>query len=189
MAKLSPLMLAPPLVFAALAGLFIWGMGREDPNALPSALAGRAAPEMTLPALGDLPALSAADLHDGQPKLVNFFASWCAPCRVEHPTLTALSDEGIALYGINYKDSPAQALSFLAELGNPYRALAEDRSGRAALEWGVYGVPETFVLDGQGRILHRFAGPLTARALESDIRPALARAAAQEGAEDASATE
>lgn len=177
MAKASPLMIAPPLIFAALAGLFIWGMGREDPRALPSALAGHEAPAVKVVALGSYPALTDEILRDGQPKLVNFFASWCAPCRVEHPKLVELSAEGVPLYGVNYKDTTAKALSFLGELGNPYAALGADETGRMGLDWGVYGVPETFVLDGAGQIVHRFAGPLTERALEAEIRPALERAA------------
>ncbi len=109
-------------------------------------------------------------------KLVNYWASWCAPCRVEHPTLEELAAEGVPIYGINYKDDPAKALAFLAELGNPYVAMGADASGRTALDWGVYGVPETFVIDGDGTVILRFAGPITGSVLEKTIRPALAAA-------------
>lgn len=170
----KPLMLLPPLVFAGLAGLFIWGMGREDPNQLPSAFAGKSAPPVQLTVLGEAAPFTDADLRDGDLKLVNFWASWCAPCRVEHPHLQALADEGIAVYGVNYKDQPDKALGFLAELGNPYQAIGADATGRMALDWGVYGVPETFVVDGDGTVLFRFAGPVTQRVIDSSLRPLLA---------------
>ena len=176
MASLRPLFLVPPAIFAALAGTFLWGMMRDNPDALPTALAGRDAPGVQVLALGDLPVFDDATLRDGKVKLVNFWASWCAPCRVEHPTLTALADEGIPIYGVNYKDKPDAALGFLAELGNPYAAVGADETGRMGIEWGLYGVPETFVIDGDGKVVMRFAGPVTQRALENDIRPALAEA-------------
>lgn len=176
MARIYPLMLVPPILFAALAGLFIWGMDREDPTQLPTALAGQEAPGvMVTPLQG--PVLTDAMLRDGKVKIVNFFASWCAPCRIEHPNLTKLTAEGITVYGVNYKDEPAKALAFLAELGNPYAAIGADATGRMALDWGVYGVPESFVIDGQGRVVFRFAGPLTERSIDNDLRPALAKAA------------
>jgi cytochrome c biogenesis protein CcmG/thiol:disulfide interchange protein DsbE len=177
MARVAPLMLLPPLLFAGLAGLFAFGMFREDPDALPSARAGQTAPPVVLAALGDLPLFDDAALRAPGVKLVNFWASWCAPCRVEHPTLEALAAEGVTIYGINYKDDPARALAFLDELGDPYAAIGTDQSGRTALDWGLYGVPETYVIDGQGRVILRFAGPVTRRVLEATIRPAMAEAA------------
>lgn len=173
MARISPLMLIPLVVFAGFAGMALVGLQREDPDALPSALAGRPAPAVALTPLGDKPGFGDADLRDGAVKLVNYWASWCAPCRVEHPNLTALADEGVPIYGVNYKDKPANALGFLDELGDPYNGVGADGSGRMALNWGVYGVPETYVIDGQGRVVLRLAGPLTQRVLESRIRPAL----------------
>lgn len=170
-----PLMVLPPLLFAALAGMFIWGMGREDPKQLPTAFAGKEAPAVTLSPLGTGKPFTAADLRDGKVKLVNFWASWCAPCRVEHPNLQALAAEGIPVYGVNYKDAPKNALGFLEELGNPYTAIGADANGRMALDWGVYGVPETFVVDGDGTVLFRFAGPVTQRVIDSSLRPLLAR--------------
>lgn len=171
MARISPLVLIPPVVFAGLAALFFFGMGRDD--SLPSTLVGRPVPAVPATALGTEPAFDAAILRQPGVKLVNFWASWCAPCRAEHPMLERLAAEGIPIYGVNYKDDPAKALAFLAELGNPFRAITADASGRAALDWGVYGVPETYVIDGSGRVILRFAGPITGQELERTIRPAL----------------
>lgn len=179
MARISPLMIAPPAIFAAFALLAGIGMFREDKDALPSAREGQPAPPVVLTELPGKTPFTDADLRDGKVKLVNFWASWCAPCRVEHPHLEALADEGLAIYGINYKDDPANALGFLDELGDPYAAIGADASGRMALDWGVYGVPETYVIDGDGTIILRFAGPVTARVVENTLRPALAKAAGQ----------
>ena len=118
-----------------------------------------------------------ATLRDGEVKLVNYWASWCAPCRAEHPNLEALSDEGIPVYGINYKDKLDNAGAFLTELGDPYEGIGRDEQGRMALDWGLYGVPETYVIDGEGTVILRFAGPITQRVIESTIRPALEKAA------------
>ena len=107
------------------------------------------------------------------PKIVNFWASWCAPCRVEHPQLMQLAEEGIPVFGVNYKDDPVKAANFLIELGDPYSAIGADEEGRVGLEWGVYGVPETYVIDGDGNVVLRFAGPVTDTVLEARIRPAL----------------
>ncbi|MCV2880916.1 DsbE family thiol:disulfide interchange protein [Actibacterium sp. XHP0104] len=171
--KFPILMMLPPVLFIGLAVLFFLGMERENPNELPSAFVGRAAPAVQLTPLGEGATITDADIAAEGVKLVNFWASWCAPCRAEHPMLEDLAAEGVTIYGINYKDEPANALGFLDELGNPYTAIAADAQGRTALEWGVYGVPETYVIDGQGRILHRTAGPLTRQIVERDIRPLL----------------
>ena len=177
MAKRIPwLALIPPVVFVGLAGLFLGGMYREDPNALPSALIDRSAPPVALTQLGPSDPFDSSALADGQVKIVNYWASWCAPCRVEHPNLMQLAEENVPIYGINYKDDPEKALGFPSELGDPYVAIGADEVGRVALDWGVYGVPETFVLDGDGRIVLRFAGPVTDVILEKRIRPALAAA-------------
>jgi periplasmic protein thiol:disulfide oxidoreductases, DsbE subfamily len=177
MAKINPLVVLPLVFFAGLAGLFIFGMGREDAQQLPSSQIGRDAPSLaTVTPLGDLPPLTDEMLRDGKVKLVNYWASWCAPCRAEHPQLEALSGEGVTIYGINYKDEAANALKFLSDLGNPYAAIAQDEPGRTALEWGVYGVPETYIIDGEGKIAYRFAGPITAEIAEKYIRPEIAKA-------------
>jgi cytochrome c biogenesis protein CcmG, thiol:disulfide interchange protein DsbE len=178
MAKLSPLMLAPPLVFAGLAAMFWFGMAREDPDQLPSALEGRQAPAIEVTQLGPDTPVTDADLRQGDVTLVNFWASWCAPCRVEHPNLEALADEGLIIFGVNYKDKPENAMGFLEELGNPYAAMGADVSGRMGLNWGLYGVPETYVIDGAGNIVLRHAGPITQRVIETSIRPAIEKARA-----------
>src|SRR6056297_3978855 len=136
MARMSPLMIAPLVVFAAVAGLALVGLQREDPNALPSALAGRQAPAVAVTSLGDKPDFADDDLRSGEVSLVNYWASWCAPCRVEHPNLEQLADQGVTIYGVNYKDKPANALKFLNDLGNPYAAMGVDAAGRMALDWG-----------------------------------------------------
>lgn len=179
MAKISPLMLVPPLTFLVIAGLFGFGMLRDDPDALPSARAGQQAPAMTLTDLTPFEPFADETLTSGGVKLVNFWASWCAPCRAEHRFLDQLQAEGVPIYGINYKDDPEKAKNFLADLGNPYAALAADPEGRTALDWGLYGVPETYVLDADGTVILRFAGPITESILASTIRPAMAEAAGQ----------
>ena len=167
-----PLMVLPPVIFAGLVGAFLGGMYWTD-DELPSALVGQAAPATAVEPLRGFEPFDPAALADGRVKLVNFWASWCAPCRVEHPNLQALADEGVPILGINYKDDPEAALAFLAELGSPYEALAADSSGRVARDWGVYGVPETFVLDGEGRVVLRVAGPVTTGTSRDRLLPAL----------------
>lgn len=174
---MRPMMILPPLVFAGLAVLFLYGMQREDGNALPSTREGGVVPALTVTEFPGAQDFTLADLKDGEVKLVNFFASWCAPCRVEHPQLVALEAEGVEIFGINYKDTPAKAQAFLAELGDPYAGLVQDADGRTGLDWGLYGVPETFVVDGDGVVVKRFAGPITAQILETIIRPAMEEAA------------
>lgn len=172
-------MILPPVIFAGFAAMAFVGMFRDDPDALPSAMVGRAAPAVTITELGDTPVFTNDTLATGGVKLVNYWASWCGPCRVEHPTLEQLAAEGVEIFGINYKDDPGNALGFLAELGNPYKGLGADETGRTALDWGVYGVPETYVIDGQGNVVLRFAGPVTQRVLNERIRPAMEQAAQQ----------
>ena len=181
MTKFAPLMVAPPAIFAGLAVLFYVGMKRENPNDLPTAFQGKPAPAVILDQLGNEDLFDNNDLRQGGVKLVNYWASWCAPCRAEHPNLTALAETGIPIYGVNYKDSPPNALGFMQELGNPYSAGGADPSGKMALEWGVYGVPETYVIDAKGNIVLRLAGPMTQRVLNSQVMPAIeaAKAAAE----------
>jgi cytochrome c biogenesis protein CcmG, thiol:disulfide interchange protein DsbE len=120
-----------------------------------------------------------ATLRDGTVKMVNYWASWCAPCRVEHPTLLDLAEQGLPLYGVNYKDDPEKGLAFLAELSDPYTAVGADPKGQMALDWGVYGIPETFIIDGNGTVLLRYAGPMTKSVMEKKIWPALEAAGFQ----------
>ncbi|MGR3759677.1 DsbE family thiol:disulfide interchange protein [Roseobacteraceae bacterium NS-SX3] len=173
MAKISPLMAVPVLVFAGFVGLALVGMYREDPESLPSAREGQPAPPVVLEEFPGKKIFTDADLRSGGVKLVNYWASWCAPCRVEHPNLEALAREGIPVYGVNYKDRVDNAAAFLEELGDPYAAIGRDEKGRMALDWGLYGVPETYVIDGEGKIVLRFAGPVTQRVIENTLRPAI----------------
>jgi cytochrome c biogenesis protein CcmG, thiol:disulfide interchange protein DsbE len=162
----------PILLFVVLAGYFFLGLKR-DPSLLPSALLDKPAPEFVLPGIGGQPGLAHADLA-GRVTLVNFFASWCAPCRMEHPLLMRLAGEGrIALYGIDYKDKPEDAARLLAQLGDPYKRIGVDRDGRTAIDFGVYGVPETYVLDKEGRIRFRQVGPISAADYDDKILPLL----------------
>ena len=165
-----------PLALFALVGVFL-GIGlTRDPSTLPSALVGKPAPEFTLPPLDgrDGHGLSRADLT-GQPMLVNVFASWCVPCRIEHPVVSRLAEEGVIVQGINYKDRPEDAKAWLAELGDPYRLIGADRSGRVGIDWGVYGVPETYVIDKDGHVAYRHVGPLQPQDIDRTIRPLLER--------------
>jgi cytochrome c biogenesis protein CcmG/thiol:disulfide interchange protein DsbE len=159
------------LLLVGLAVLFAVGL-RHDPSIVPSLLIDKPVPDFDLPPLlEDKPGLATADLN-GQVALVNVFASWCIPCRIEHPMFMRLAEKGeVPVYGINYKDAPADAKRWLAELGDPYTRIGADRDGRAGIEWGVYGVPETFVVDGTGTIRFKHVGPLTAEVLEDTIMP------------------
>ena len=141
----------PVVVFASLAVFLGLGLTR-DPSTLPSALVGKPAPEFVLPPLEgrDEHGLGRADLG-GRPMLVNVFASWCVPCRIEHPVLTRLAEQGVVVQAINYKDRPEDTKAWLAELGDPFEHVGADRSGRVGIDWGVYGVPETYVIDKDGR--------------------------------------
>ena len=170
---LRPWMLVPALLALALMALFFVQLGREDKEDLPSPLVGKPVPRFELPGLGDRPGLASADLAESGVKLVNVFASWCVPCRVEHPQIEALSEAGITVHGLNYKDEPADAERFLAELGDPYTRIGRDGSGRVGIEWGVYGVPETFVIDGSGTIVHKHVGPIREGDLADKILPAI----------------
>lgn len=170
----SPWLYAIPLLmFAALAAVFAKGLFSGDASKVPSALIGKPAPAVTLAPLEGLqrdgrpvPTFDMADLAKGRATIVNVFASWCAPCRVEHPFLVAMAEapavkQGkVALVGFNYKDEAENARRFLGALGNPYSAVGVDRAGRAAIDWGVYGVPETFLIGPDGRILEKHVGPL-----------------------------
>jgi len=168
--------LLPLALFLGLVALFMVGLGR-NPGEVPSPLINRAVPEFSLPRLDD-PAqqMSSRHLRSGEVVLVNVWASWCTACREEHPFLMELARTGeITLYGLNYKDDPTEARRVLARYGNPYAASAVDREGRVGIDWGVYGVPETFLVDGQGRIRFKQVGPLSRVVWEREIRPLVAR--------------
>ena len=182
MARPSLLMAVPPLVFLLFGVVAYVGLTRENPGELPSALVGQPAPEVgRTVALRTDPAPTDADLTAPGVKLVNFWASWCGPCRAEHPYLAALAAEGVPVIGINYKDEPEKALGFLAEMGDPYAKIGADGSGRTGLDWGIYGVPETFVVGPDGKVLLRFPGPLDPTTIDKRIRPAIAAAKASAG--------
>ncbi len=170
------LFIVPAIVFLVIAGFLAVGLTR-DPSELPSALLDRPAPDFALPPLPgrDEHGFSRADLGTGEPALVNVFASWCVPCRVEHPLINRLAEEGITIHGINHKDQAANAQAWLLELGDNFTRVGFDLDGRGAIEWGVYGVPETYIVDADGTIVHRHVGPLQARDVERDIRPILER--------------
>jgi len=162
--------LLPIVAFMALAGYFLISLSR-DPSALPSAMIDQPTPAFTLAGLGDRPGLARSEFA-GQVVLINFFASWCIPCRTEHPLLMRLSDElKTPVYGIDYKDKPEDAARFLSELGNPFSRIGADRDGRVGIDFGVYGVPETYVIDKAGRIRLRHVGPLAPADVARQIAP------------------
>jgi len=163
----------PLIILLVLIGLFYVGMHR-DPRLVPSPLIGKAAPAFDLPTLdGQPPRVTTADLK-GAPVLVNFFASWCAGCQEEHPYLMQLGRSGqVRLLGIDYKDAESDLRPWLEHKGNPYGMILSDLEGRAGIDWGVYGVPETFVVDARGNILFKQVGPLTPEVFERDIQPLL----------------
>ncbi|MFN8831810.1 MAG: DsbE family thiol:disulfide interchange protein [Labrys sp. (in: a-proteobacteria)] len=175
------LALLPFILFAGLAALFFVRLDAGDASRIPSALIGKPVPERDLPALEGLiadgkpvPGIAAADFKRGEVTVVNVFASWCGPCHEEHPVLAAFARSGVArLVGINYKDDAENARRFLGELGNPYAAVGTDASGRAAIDWGVYGVPETFVIRGDGTIAFKYVGPLTPESVTNTLLPAI----------------
>ena len=176
--------LVPVLVVLALGGVFFYALQTADPTRLPSALIGREAPALAVPAVEELvdrgrsvAGIEPVDFATGQPVVVNFWASWCAPCVAEHPLLVELKGTtNVSLLGVNYKDQPTNARRFLGRYGNPYDRVGADSDGRVAIEWGVYGMPETFVLDGQGRIVYKHVGQITRESLNSAILPAIERA-------------
>lgn len=172
----------PFAAFAALAGLFWYALHTGDPSRLPSALIGKPVPQFSMPPLEGLKDESGAsvqsftpsDLAQGKPTIVNVFASWCVPCLQEHPLLMDLArQQDVQIFAINHRDDAAAARRFLGRHGNPYTRVGTDTSGRTAIEFGVYGVPETFVISGDGTIAYRHVGPLTEDAVNTKILPLL----------------
>lgn len=166
-----PLLLLPVGIFLALLVMLGWGLGR-DPSVLPSVLIGKPVPEFTLPPVqGRTLGLSSADLK-GEVSLVNVFASWCVACRQEHPVFMGLRRiNAVPIHGINYKDRPQDAEKWLNTMGDPYTRTGADLDGRVAIDWGVYGVPETFVIDAEGRIAFRQVGAVTPEIYREKIGP------------------
>ena len=183
--------LLPLAIFVGLAAVFaVQLLSGRDVSAIPSALIGKPAPATNLPVVEGLlrdgvpvPGLNSDDFKTGpggKLTLVNVWGSWCVPCRQEHPLLMEIAkDERIRVVGLNYKDQPENARRFLGELGNPFAAVGADRAGRSAIEWGVYGVPETFLVDQDGKIVYKHVGPFTPESVRDDLLPAVAKAQAK----------
>jgi cytochrome c biogenesis protein CcmG/thiol:disulfide interchange protein DsbE len=168
------LFVLPLVLLAALVAVFAVSLDR-DPGLVRSVLIDKPVPSTTLPAL-DGSGVNGLDpsLFEGQVTVVNVFASWCIPCRAEHPMLLEIKQRaGVRLVGINQKDAPENALAFLTELGNPYDAIGADANGRASIDWGVYGVPETFVVNAAGTITYKHIGPITPESLTAEVLPAI----------------
>jgi cytochrome c biogenesis protein CcmG/thiol:disulfide interchange protein DsbE len=167
--------LIPVAAFAVLAFFLFKSLWSPEPSIVPSALINKPAPRLMLPGLdAQSAAFTPADLTAGHVSVVNIFASWCAPCRLEGGQLTALARlPGVAVYGLAQKDKPAATRAFLDEVGNPFARIARDDDGRASIEWGVYGVPETYVVDGKGIIRLKYIGQLTDAALAEQLVPAI----------------
>ena len=176
-------MALPLVAFAALAAIFWFRLGSGDPSRIPSALIGRPAPQTALPALeglvnggGQVPGLDPT-MFKGKVSVVNVWASWCVPCHDEAPLFTELGkDKRLQLIGINYKDAPDNARRFLGRYGNPFGFVGVDGNGRAAIEWGVYGVPETFIVGRQGTIVYKLVGPVTSENIDTVLKPEIDKA-------------
>jgi cytochrome c biogenesis protein CcmG/thiol:disulfide interchange protein DsbE len=177
--------LLPVLFFAAVAGFFAMALRSGDPSLLPSTLVGKQVPQGVFPPIEGLQSangkpetgFTSADLAKGKVSVVNYWASWCVPCIEEHPFLVKLkSMADVDIYGINYKDRADAARRFIGRFGNPYTAVGTDAQGRAAIDWGVYGTPETFVVNGKGQIVYKHVGPISEAALTSKLLPAIEKA-------------
>lgn len=166
----------PPVLFAGLAALMYVGLDGRDPQDLPSAFIGKPAPVLPTTGLPGIPQLTDAELRKGEVTVVNFWASWCPPCRQEHPVLKQMAEKGIRVAGVNMMDKEADASAYLAEEGNPFFALATDPSGRNRVEWGVTNPPETFIVGKDGTVLFKYIGPLVGSDYEKRFIPALEQA-------------
>ena len=180
----------PVAMFIGLAIMFAFALFSGDPSKLPSALIGRPAPQVDFAPLEGLqrsgqpvPGFTAKELASGEVHLVNFWASWCIPCVQEHPVLIELAKKtGIPIMGVNYKDSTGDARRFIGRYGNPFKAVGVDPQGRGAIEWGVYGMPESFLVSGDGRILYKHVGPITLASMAENIIPRIEKARGKEPA-------
>lgn len=184
--KFPWLRLMPVVVFAVVAGFFAMALRSGDPSRLPSTLVGKPVPETAFPPLEGLqsggkpePGFNSADLARGKVSVVNYWASWCQPCVEEHPFLEQLKEQaGVDIYGVNYKDQTDAARRYIGRYGNPYSAIGTDASGRAAIDWGVYGTPETFVVNGKGEVVYKHVGPISAESLKTKLLPIIEKAKA-----------
>jgi cytochrome c biogenesis protein CcmG/thiol:disulfide interchange protein DsbE len=173
---MKPIYLLPLAIFLLAAIVFVWRLNApEDPRVIPSALIGKPVPKFALPPLEGRGAegLSSEDLAKGEVTLLNAWASWCTPCRAENGVLLGLKQRGIKIHGLVYKDKATPARDFLSELGDPFDRLGFDADGRVGIDWGLTGVPETYVVDGKGVIIAKHVGPLDDRAVETQILPAI----------------
>jgi cytochrome c biogenesis protein CcmG, thiol:disulfide interchange protein DsbE len=174
------LVYVPLILFLALAWLLFERLGAGDPASIPSVLIGQSAPPLNLPGLDDARGLTDADLRAGHISVVNVFGSWCEPCHYEHQYLMALAADpelkGVAIYGVAQRDSAENIRRFLGAKGDPYAKVGLDPDNRAGIDWGVYGVPETFIVKGDGKMVFKLVGPITAATLESEIKPAILKA-------------
>jgi cytochrome c biogenesis protein CcmG/thiol:disulfide interchange protein DsbE len=172
--KMKPYYIAPALIFmAVIIGLYV-GLGL-NPNETAFPLSGQPPPEFSLPALHDgQPDLATSDLTTGQVTVVNFFASWCAPCRVEHPYLMKLAEiEGLQMVGVDFRDTPETAIAYLQQAGNPFDLIGNDADARTGMEWGLAGVPETFIINADGKVVLRIQGPLNEPLMNNSVMPLL----------------
>jgi cytochrome c biogenesis protein CcmG, thiol:disulfide interchange protein DsbE len=180
----SLIFLIPLIIVGMLSVVFLFRLFSGDTTKLPSVLIAKPVPDFNLSGIPNftqngviVPGFSSADLKSGKVSIVNMFASWCPECRQEHDILLKLGkDERINLFGFDYKDEPEKARKFLESFGNPYKAVGVDRKGAAAIDWGLYGVPETFIISGDGRILYKKVGPMSEETLKSEIMPEIEKA-------------
>ena len=169
----------PVIAFFGLIGFFAIGLTR-DPKVLPSQLIDRPLPAFALPGIEAGGGAGFANTAlQGEPALLNIFASWCAACPQEHPVLTRIAREGVPVYGLAWKDKPADSREWLARFGNPYKRVAADEAGRTAIDLGVTGVPETFVVDKHGRVRSKIIGPISNERWDTELRPLIARLRAE----------
>ena len=184
--SVNPLRLVPVAIFFIVAALFLFSLRAGDPSKLPSALIGKPVPVSTFPAIEEVmrdgkpvPGFTHADLAKGRVTVVNFWASWCTSCVDEHPLLEELAKAAdVEIYGVAQKDDPAATRRFLGRYGNPFAALGSDATGRQSIDWGVYGMPETFVVNGEGKIAYKHVGPISRESMAKDVLPAIAAAKA-----------
>ena len=188
---MTGLKFAPVIIFTAIAGMFALALKTGDPTRLPSTMIGKPVPPLAYPAVEGLmdnekpvPGFTFKDLAKGKVTIVNFWASWCVACVSEHRNLVTLRRSGVPIYGVDYKDQASAARRFLGRLGNPYTAVGTDKSGRSAIEWGVYGMPESFIINGKGEIIYKHVGPISRQDIKDKIMPIIEKARAAGSGKD-----